>query len=58
MHCKSCEMLIKDELGEIPGVKTVEPDHKTGTVKIGHEGVLDTERVNAALSGLGFRSRG
>ena len=30
MHCKSCEMLIKDEISDIPGVETVSVDHKTG----------------------------
>ena len=30
MHCKSCEMLIKDEIEGIPGVETVAVDHKTG----------------------------
>jgi copper chaperone CopZ len=54
MHCASCEMLLKDELSEIENVKTVDSDHKTGTVTIGHEGSLDMGKVNAAITELGF----
>ena len=30
MHCQSCEMLIKDELSSLSGVKDVSTDYKTG----------------------------
>ncbi|HCE30945.1 TPA: heavy metal translocating P-type ATPase [Candidatus Daviesbacteria bacterium] len=30
MHCGSCEMLIKDELGELPGASDAEIDFKSG----------------------------
>jgi copper chaperone len=32
MHCKSCEMLIKDSLEELPGIANVQADHKKGLV--------------------------
>ncbi|MDE1798528.1 MAG: cation transporter [Candidatus Micrarchaeota archaeon] len=32
MHCSSCEMLIADALGEIPGVKSARADAKSGRV--------------------------
>ena len=58
MHCKSCEMLINDELSGIESVKTVDSDHKTGTVRIGHEGSLDIGKVSAAITELGFKISG
>ena len=30
MHCQSCEILIKEELSELPGVSEINVDHKTG----------------------------
>jgi copper chaperone CopZ len=32
MHCKSCEMLIKDSLSELKGVSDTRVDHKQGYV--------------------------
>ena len=34
MHCKSCEMLIKDALEEQEGVETAEVSHDKGTAII------------------------
>lgn len=34
MHCQSCEVLIKDELSSIPGVKNISIDHKTGKASV------------------------
>lgn len=34
MHCQSCEVLIKDELSSIPGVKDISIDHKTGLASV------------------------
>ncbi len=34
MHCKSCEMLIKDSLEEASGVKGADVSHIKGTVKV------------------------
>ena len=30
MHCPSCEMLITDALGEIPGIQSIQADAKAG----------------------------
>jgi sulfite exporter TauE/SafE/copper chaperone CopZ len=37
MHCRSCEMLIEDKLGEIPEVKKTTVDHKKGTVEVSYD---------------------
>ena len=34
MHCKSCEMLIKDALTESKGVRSATADHKAGKVVV------------------------
>ncbi len=38
MHCKSCEILIEDELKNIKGVSAVDISHKTGSATIHYEG--------------------
>ena len=37
MHCKSCEMLIKDDLEGLEGVVEVKADSSAGTVSIKYE---------------------
>ncbi|MCX6731292.1 MAG: cation transporter, partial [Candidatus Roizmanbacteria bacterium] len=38
MHCKSCELLIEDELKGINGVSSVDISHSTGSATIHYEG--------------------
>jgi sulfite exporter TauE/SafE/copper chaperone CopZ len=38
MHCKSCELLIEDELKNIKGVSSVDISHRTGSATIHYEG--------------------
>ncbi len=45
MHCRSCEMLIKDSLGELEGIAIVNADHKKGTVDVSFDDAKVT--VNA-----------
>lgn len=42
MHCRSCEMLIKDALEETKGVTNAEVDRKKGEARIEHEGLSIT----------------
>lgn len=46
MHCASCELLIKDELSDIPGIKDIIIDHKTGT---GSLTVTDPKATDASI---------
>ena len=34
MHCRSCEILVEDNLSKVPEVKKVEVNYKTGTAEI------------------------
>lgn len=36
-HCRSCELLIENEVKKIPGVKSVAASSTNGTVKIGYQ---------------------
>lgn len=54
MHCKSCEMLIKDELMEL-GVKKCEIDHKSGkTVVVFDESKLSLDSIKSAIKQQGY----
>ena len=54
MHCKSCDMLVTDELGEIPGVSGIEASHKTGIVKFNAEDSVNIEVVKKKIRELGY----
>lgn len=57
MHCGSCEILIKDELSELPGISDITIDHKTGKGEL----ELDTERAQpeqiiSAIKNAGYEA--
>ncbi|RJQ36959.1 hypothetical protein C4559_04485 [Candidatus Microgenomates bacterium] len=54
MHCRSCEILIEDELIKIPGVKRVAVSHKKGTADIYYSDWLNQEKVGLAISNVGY----
>jgi sulfite exporter TauE/SafE/copper chaperone CopZ len=55
MHCKSCEILIEDELKSIKGVTAVDISHKTGQATIHFEGKhLNHGDVVHAVSAAGY----
>lgn len=37
MHCKSCEMILEDELSKVPGVEKSKADHKKSVVEISYD---------------------
>ena len=41
MHCNGCEMNAQDLVSELPGVKKVKANHKTGDVKV----VFDEKQI-------------
>ncbi len=56
MHCRSCEILIEDELLKIPGVDRVVVSHNKGTAEIYHNNGLNTEKVDRAISEIGYNT--
>jgi copper chaperone len=55
MTCGHCEMSVREEIGEIPGVTTVEASHETGRVVVTSDGPLDPAAVAAAVEEAGYR---
>lgn len=54
MHCRSCEILIEDELKKVNGVKSVYVNHKTGIAEVECECELDQDEVNRAVEEAGY----
>jgi len=55
MHCKSCEILIEDELKKIKNVSSIDISHKTGTATIKYQGKhLDHGDVVQAVREAGY----
>jgi sulfite exporter TauE/SafE/copper chaperone CopZ len=54
MHCRSCEMLIEDEIKAIPGVKTVYVNHKKGLAVIKYNGNINQREFEKAVNKAGY----
>ena len=54
MHCRSCEILIEDELKKVPGVKKVNVNHQTGIADVECECELDAAAVTKAVESAGY----
>lgn len=54
MHCRSCEILIENELKNIFGVKKVSVNHKTGTANIFYRNKLDQKAIEDAINKAGY----
>lgn len=54
MHCKSCEILIEDELVKIPHVSSAQVNQKKGCAVIYHEGRLNMHEVSNAVKEAGY----
>lgn len=55
MHCQSCEILIKEELSELPGITEVLVDHKTGNgTLLADETVTSETDILSAIKKAGY----
>lgn len=55
MHCKSCEILIADELVKIPGIEEVVVDQNLGTAEIIYGGNLKHQDLVKAVNEAGYQ---
>ena len=56
MHCRSCELLIEDELKNIPGVKKVDVSHKKACAEICYtNSELKVEDIDKAVQNAGYQ---
>ena len=54
MHCRSCEILIEEELKKVKGVKDVSVSHKDGIADISFEDTLNKFDVQSAVENAGY----
>ncbi len=54
MTCGHCEMSVREEVGEVPGVTDVEVSHETGLLRVGSAQTLDDAAVLAAVQEAGY----
>jgi len=54
MHCRSCEILIEDELKKVPGIKQVSVNHRTGIADVVCECDPDDKQVSCAVENAGY----
>lgn len=54
MHCRSCEILIEDELMKLHGVKKVDVNEKNGVAEIHYQGNLSYNKIEKAVCDAGY----
>ncbi len=55
MHCKSCEVLLADVVGEVPGVSNVRADTKKGKVWFEAADPKAVEQAKQAIRKEGYK---
>ncbi|MGV0811593.1 heavy-metal-associated domain-containing protein [Mycolicibacterium boenickei] len=58
MTCGHCATSVREEVGAIPGVRTVDVDVATGLVTIDSESRLDPVAINDAVAEAGYAVAG
>lgn len=54
MMCGGCENRVKNVLGSIDGIQSIEADHTTGIVKIISKEEIDMNMIIEKIDDLGF----
>lgn len=54
MTCGHCEMSVREEVGQVPGVETIEVSAQTGTLVVGGSDAIDSAQVLAAVQEAGY----
>lgn len=54
MHCRSCEILIEEELLKIDGVQKAKVSEKNGTAEIFYTGEVHDTHIEEAVCGCGY----
>ncbi len=56
MHCRSCNMLVDDDVSAIAGVQSVKADFASGKVSLEFDGSAETlEKARSAIRKLGYK---
>jgi copper chaperone CopZ len=54
MTCGHCEMSVREEVSEVPGVEDVEVSAQTGRLVVSGSGEIDDAKVLAAVEDAGY----
>lgn len=54
MHCRSCEILIEDELMKLHGVKKALVSEKRGVAEIYYKGTIELDKIEKAVCDAGY----
>ncbi len=54
MHCKSCEMLLKDSVSEINGISVGKIDYKKGLMEVSFPDAPALEKVKKTITKEGY----
>ncbi|WP_186304337.1 heavy-metal-associated domain-containing protein [Kocuria palustris] len=54
MTCGHCEMSVREEVQEIPGVQGIEVSHETGRLSVSSDQPVDDAAVKAAVEEAGY----
>jgi len=58
MSCGHCATSVREELTEIPGVRTVDVDLASGNVTIGSDTVVEADAIRMAVEDAGYQLAG
>lgn len=58
MTCGHCATSVREEVGALPGVRTVEVDLATGVVTIDSDGQVDASAISDAVAEAGYAVAG
>lgn len=54
MTCGHCEMSVREEVGEVPGVREIEVSHESGRLLVTADEPVDDAAVIAAVEEAGY----
>jgi copper chaperone CopZ len=55
MHCESCVSLIRMNLSELEGIRTVSGDHSKGIIRVETDGNADWQRIVQKIEQDGYK---
>lgn len=58
MTCGHCVSSVKEEVGEVPGVTTVEVDLASGLLTVESDAPIDAAKIEAAVKDAGYEVAG
>lgn len=56
MTCGHCELSVREEVGEVAGVESIDVSAKTGRLVVSGSGEIDDAKVLAAVEEAGYQA--